>query len=148
MTRTLQSEFLADSEHDVYWTVRNTPFAQLMKHFADDRTSRLVISAQHRGAVGADYVALYHRFDAFAGNDGVHVRTQQQGRYAFAVPVKVADKISAIAVDFFARTIETASQPGAFQLPYEAHRNVSLAARERIYPDQVQKDFLQPGALD
>ncbi len=121
--------------------MRNILLAQLMKHLADDCASRLVVAAKHRGAVGADDVAVDYGLHAFARNDGVHVRAQKQWRYALVGAVEMADQIAAVAVDLFGGAVEAASEARGFQFAHEPERDVAFAARERVDLDDFQEQL-------
>jgi len=119
-----------------------------MKHFADDRASRLVVAAEHGGAVGADDVAVDHRFHAFARNDGVHVSGQKERSHALAGAVEMADQIAAVAVDLVGGAVEAASKARALQFAHEPQRDVAFAARERVDLDDFQEQLLQTRMID
>ena len=141
ISRALQANLLAHREHDVDRSVRDVLLAQLMQHLADDRASRLVVTAEHGSAVGADDVAVDHRLHAFARNDGVHVGAQKQRRHALASAVEMADQIAAVAVDFLGGAIEAAAKARALQFAYEPQRDVAFAARERVDLDEFQEQL-------
>ena len=54
--------------------MRDVLLLQATNHFDDHGTARLVVAAEHRGAVGANDIAFDNRLDAFTGHNGIHVR--------------------------------------------------------------------------
>ncbi len=141
IARALQADFFAYREDDVYRSVRNFLLAQLMKHFADDCASRLVVAAKHGAAVGADNVAVDHRLHAFTRNDGVHVRAQKQRRDVLARGVEMADQVAAVAAYPFGGAVELTAKSRAFEFAQEPERNVAFAAGERVDLDDFEKEL-------
>ena len=135
-----QPDLLADRERDLDVAVRDRVVAQHAQHLADDRAARLVVAAEDRRAVAADDVAVDDRLHALAGDDGVHVRREQQRRRRRAVPRTRASRLPGRAADLGAGVVEPDLGPELAQLARQALGDRALLPRMAVDPNQLEEE--------
>src|SRR6266571_342508 len=81
--------------------MRNVLLLETANDFNDHGTATLVITTEHGRLIRSNDIAFNDRFDAFAGNDGVHVRTHHDRFSALNRASEARNDVAGIAADFF-----------------------------------------------
>src|SRR5207237_923919 len=100
-----EPHFLADGEHDVERRMAEAALPAGAHALADDGDPRLVVAAEHRGAVAADHIVLDDGSDADARLDRVHVRAEEERRRVHGAG-HVRDQVSRLTDDLGAGAVE------------------------------------------
>ena len=148
VARAEEPDLLTDRERDLDGPVRHAAVAERVQHLADDRQAGLVVAAEDGPAVAADDVALDDRAHAFTGDDGVHVRRQQQGRGACDRAVDAREEVAGFAADLRAGVVEPRLRPERVQLASQAERDRAFLPGMAVDADEVEEEREQALAGD
>ena len=99
---------------------------------ADDGAARLVVAAEHRGAVCAYTVTLDDGLDAATGDDRVHVRAHHDGLGSGERARKARDDVAGVAADLRACVVNLHFRAHLLAECTDALGHVALLARDGI----------------
>src|SRR5256885_14322022 len=122
-----QAQLLADREEHVDGAVGKLPLAQQPHGFEDGHDARLVVAAEHRGAVRADDVAIEDGTHVVGGRHGIHVAAQQKRRDAGRRARKARDEVAGVAADLVAGVVDLHGGADTLEDRGEALGDVALA---------------------
>ena len=128
--------------------MRNVLFLETANDFNDHSAARLVVAAEHGRFVGADDIAFDDRFDAFAGNDRVHMRAHHDRRSVRNGAGKARDYIAAVAADRTAGVVNLNLRAHFFAVFPEALGDVALLARVTIDLHKFEQQVLDAFLVD
>ena len=109
---------------------------------------RLVVTPEHRGAVGLDDVAAHARRDGLAGHDSVHVGAEEQGRRAGDRAREPGEEVARFAPDLPAGVVLLDAHAHFFEGGGEALGHPPLALGGARDPDHLEKLGDEPRAVD
>src|SRR5438046_2966785 len=101
-----QTHLLADREEHVDRPVRDPALVQQTHRLEDGDDARLVVAAEHRGAIGADDVAVDDAPDVAGRRHGVHVAAQEQRSDVRCRAGKTREQVAGVAADLVSRVVD------------------------------------------
>src|SRR5213080_4485997 len=122
--------------------MRNVLLLETANDFNDHGTATLVITTEHGRFIGANNVALDDWFDAFAGNDGVHVRAHHD-RFSVRNRAREArNDVAGVAADFFSGVINLHLRSHFFTVAFDALGNLAFFARVAVDLHEFEQEIL------
>ena len=142
-----EADLLANRERDLEVAVGNVALADDAQHLADDREAGLVVAAEHGGPVAADGVTLEDGFHPFAGDDGIHVRRQQE-RLDVDRSGHAREEISGGAADLRGGVVEPHLRAEVVELALEPACDRELLSRVAVDAHELEEETRQAFGRD
>ena len=143
-----QPRLLADAQHHLDVAVGNVAFAQDADGLEDGDNAGLVVSSQHRAAIGAHDVAFDHQVDLLRWPHGVHVCREEEGRRSRPGAGEPRQDIARLAAHLLPRVVHFHGGTHALENALEAPRDGALATRQAGDPCQLEELVLDARRVD
>src|SRR5437868_1094496 len=137
-----QSDFFANRKDCFDGGVRDFLFLKATNDFDDHNATALVVAAEDRRAISANYVAFDNRLDAFAGNDRVHMRAHHYWLCAGNRACESRNNIAAVAANLFAGVVDLNLGAHFFAVLLNALGDVAFFARVAVDLDELKQKIL------
>src|SRR6266498_3712322 len=109
--------------------MRNVLFLQAANHFNYHSAAGLIVATQDSRAVGANDVAFDNWFDAFTGNDRIHMRAHHDRCGAGNRARKTRDDVPAVAANLLSGIVDLDLSAHLFAVLLKALSDVAFLAR-------------------